>query len=131
MTRSNTGNQITNATQILSVGAVTASGVLKGMANKSLNAKSAKMEQAKLDNINADTGLKIQRTKQLENMNAPQPQTVDELMSDTINSLKSNSEQIEDVKLKSNNDIGFIKDWKASNPANEDVFKKLINKGGE
>lgn len=157
MIRSNTGNIVTNAVQIGSVGLTTASGVLKhlGSADNALN-NLTKDERKQLGEVRANklrdeisryqTGGENSlqhltpeeqtdyRAKQAEDIKKytyrqqeESEESIDTYMKDVDSIYTTNSPQVENIQSKLSNDREFLNDW--SKPVNQDVIEDLINKG--
>lgn len=157
MNRSNVGNIVTNATQIMSVGATAASGVIRslGSADTALSNLS-KQEKAELGQVRADklrdevsrykTGgdSSLQHLSEEELTKYRQVQaddirkfsdrdsvegesTVDDYMADVKSSYTDNSEQVKHIVNKLTSDRDFLNNW--TEPVDTDFIDDLVNKG--
>lgn len=133
MNRSNVGNVVTNGMQILSVGATTASRVLKGKADSALNNLS-KEEQRAYHEMGAN---KMRDEMKSYNERQSLPETdeisVDSIMESAGFEMSANSPQSTNIQQKVNNDISFSREWirGLSEPNPVDELIRNVKKGVE
>jgi hypothetical protein len=128
MIRSNVGNVVTNATQIMSVGATTA-GRLLGKADSALNNLS---EQEKTDYFEMKANKMRDETKAY-NEKSGEVESIDDIMESMGVQRMNNSEQTDNLMRKINRDSQYSKFWKAmqQEPAPLDEILKDLGIGGE